>query len=224
VTLRLARDAFLRGYRMAYRGAAADDAGALLRAVGALDPDLAPFAFEGAAMAWTVREARERSVRFDDLVTSAEIRWRPFLALGMGCAQARLGRPIPDEAAAQDGYGFLHGLLDRSWRPGGEGTSRRVERGRGRALWFTTEGDAEACRRLIGDGACVSDRWRGVAIACAFAGDPRGHASLLPRAAGDRDVVAEGAREALRLWRSLGTPPRHVLEVVEAVDRGPAPQ
>lgn len=211
MSLRLARDAFLEGYRIASAGQAAHDAAALYEALGALAPIRAPFAFEGAAMAWTVREKREGSVRLECLTAAADARWQPFLALGMGCGFAKLGCGVPEEPFAQDGYGFLQGLVRRVWGLREQDTTAHIERGRGRALWFRTEGDADACAGHIGSGSFVGERWRGVATACVFAGDPNWHAARLSAAGGLEAALAAGADEALRLWQTLdGAPPRAV--------------
>ncbi|NIX25590.1 MAG: DUF1702 family protein, partial [Actinobacteria bacterium] len=153
------------------------------------------------------------------LRTACDPRWHPFLALGVGCALAKLRHELPEGPAVRDGYGFQLGLMERGWHPRGRPTTPEVERGRGRGLWFVAAGNADLCARLIGDAPHEDARWRGVGTACAFAGDPLGHAHRLPDLAGPwRPCIVDGARDALRMWRSLGPPPRRVLDTLAALD------
>ena len=220
MSLTLASTAFLEGYRLALRGDVADAPDQLTQAIRGLGPLRAPFATEGAAMAWTLRGARESAPpQLDSLVRVMDACWHPFLRLGVGCALAKLSHPVPDAPDVQDGYGFQHGLTAIAWPPPAGPTPERLDRGWGRGIWFRTGGDADACARLIGDGPASEERWRGIATACAFAGDPEGHAARLRSLSGGRgDPLRSGARDALRTWRSLGTPPARVHAVVDVLE------
>jgi hypothetical protein len=163
-------------------------------------------------MGCRLREARDPTRPLvQPLLRSADERWPPFILLGVGCALARLGTALPGLPLERDGYGFQLGLQHGPPRAAERQGDVHVARGRGRALWFVTGGDAHACARAIA--ACPADSaalWRGVGTACTFAGDPRGHAPLLPELCGEH--VAElraGAATALALWAALGdVPPR----------------
>lgn len=219
MSLATASAAFLEGYRLARVHQEAQCAAGLLPALLDLGHQCTPFAFEGAGMALRVQDERQPEAdRVAEMFDFVSPEWHPFLMLGVGCALARIGRPAPDHPVALDGYGFQLGLT------GGASTSRlattgpRMERGLGRAMWFTTGGDAPACAALLRRGLHPEERWRGVGTACAFAGDPKGHAPELARLGrGFESDLRIGAGEALRLWRSLGVePPSRVHEVVEA--------
>jgi len=216
LSLELASAAFLEGYGLAMADDSAANAPALIGRLHDLGRLRTPFAYEGAAMAWRLRDERRPAGRVDALVAASSPVWQPFLGLGVGCALARLGRDLPDEPAMLDGYGFYTCLFRGLSRATAQRTLPRVERGRGRALWFRTGGDAAACALMIASGPYVEERWRGVATACAFAGDPKGQACLLPAvAAVFARHLSDGAEEALRLWRSFGgAPPERLLDVV----------
>ena len=196
------------------------DPAALLDALLELGRLRTPFAFEGAAMAWRLRDEQDDGPpRSDALAEAAACEWHPFLDLGVGCALARLGREPPTGPTILDGYGFQLGL-----RVGVSGLRTTTadpysERGRGRALWFTTDGEASACAGAIANAKYASGLWRGVGTACAFAGDPRNQAAHLPGLALEfADDVRAGAESALTLWRSLGDdPPERVLVVLRAL-------
>ncbi|MGH7613586.1 MAG: DUF1702 family protein [Gemmatimonadales bacterium] len=219
MSLALASDAFLEGYRLALADDSPANAHTLLVWLHDLGQLRTPFAYEGAALAWRLRDERQPRGRVDSLFASASPVWHPFLGLGVGCALAKLGRCLPDDPAMLDGYGFYAGLFGGVSHITAERTVPRVERGRGRAFWFQTGGDAAACARLTAQGPYVEERWRGVATACAFAGDPKGQASWLPAmAAAFSSDLQDGAKEALRLWRSFGgEPPERVRVAVAAL-------
>lgn len=219
MSLALAQAAFLEGYRLALADESPETAHALLGQLYELGQLRTPFACEGAAMAWRLRDERQPRRRVESLFESASPIWHPFLGLGVGCALAKLGQRLPDEPAELDGYGFYTSLFGGVSGVPAELTVPRVERGRGRAFWFRTGGDAAACARLTLSGPYREERWRGVATACAFAGDPRGQAGRLPALAGAFAChLGAGAEEALRLWRSIGgNPPDRVLAVVAAL-------
>lgn len=223
MSLAAASAAFLDGYRLALQDGEVGRAPALVRSLLTLGLERAPFAHEGAAMGWTLLEERtgDTADRIGALVAATREPWHPFVKLGVGCAFAKLGRRLPEDSVTRDGYGFQLGLVDKGWSRRDRITCPRAERGRGRALWFVTGGSVEACLALIGRGPHADERWRGVATACTFAGDPRREAAILARAACGREaVVAAGAREALRLWRALGGPPDRAVDAAAALDRG----
>lgn len=219
MSLATASAAFLEGYRLARVHQEAPRAPALLQALLDLGHHRTPFAFEGAGMALRVRDEREPEAdRVAEMFDFVSREWHPFLMLGVGCALARIGRPAPDDPVALDGYGFQLGLITGASTPRVATTGPRMERGLGRAMWFTTGGDAVACAALLRRGLNLEERWRGVGTACAFAGDPKGHAPELARlGTGFESDLRLGAAEALRLWQSLrAEPPSRVHEVVEA--------
>ena len=159
-------------------------------------------------MAWRLRDARDVGPsRVEALLRTAGPEWHPFVRLGVGCALARLGLAAPEDPTVQDGYGFQLGLdsgvsgsRTRSLKP-------HFERGRGRALWFVTGGDARACARAIEGPGHRGELWRGIGTACTFAGDPLGEAGLLPPLAGVYATdLRRGSEVAMRLWASLGRP------------------
>lgn len=164
-----------------------------------VEPEMRGFAYEGAAMAFTVRDA-VRGHRTRELILGSG---RPhfFLAyIGIGFAMARLPRPLwrkvlPDLSEipfhptmswlAVDGYGFDRAYfdtarwVDRQYRPapypwGGHPGyfPRAVDQGIGRALWFIHGGRAPAVAAAVE--RFTEDRradlWSGVGLAATFAG------------------------------------------------------
>ncbi len=219
MSLEVASAAFLEGYRLAAADASPAKAHALIGQLHDLGHLRTPFAYEGAAMAWRLSDERRPGGRVEALFAAAPPVRLPFLGLGVGCALSKLGRGLPDEPAMMDGYGFHACLFGGALGGRTEHTRPRVERGRGWALWFRTGGDAAACSQMIARGPYVGERWRGVATACAFAGDPREQASLLTTLApAFASHLVEGVEEALRLWRSFEeAPPERVLDVVASL-------
>lgn len=164
-----------------------------------VEPELRGFAYEGAAMACTVRDA-VRGQRTRDLILGSG---RPhfFLAyIGIGFAMARLPRvlwskilpdlsPIPFHPTmswlAVDGYGFdlayfhTDRWVERQQRPatypwdGHPGYfPRAVDQGIGRALWFIHGGRCPAVAAAVErfDAERQGDLWSGVGLAATFAG------------------------------------------------------
>nr|WSW64807.1 DUF1702 family protein [Streptomyces sp. NBC_00995]WSW71146.1 DUF1702 family protein [Streptomyces sp. NBC_00995] len=164
-----------------------------------VEPEMRGFAYEGATMAFTVRDAI-RGHRTRDLILGSG---RPhfFLAyIGIGFAMARLPRPLwrkvlPDLSdipfhptmswLAVDGYGFDRAYfdtarwVDRQYRPapypwdGHPGYfPRAVDQGIGRALWFIHGGGVHAAATAVERFPADrrADLWSGVALAATFAG------------------------------------------------------
>ncbi len=211
MSLVLASAAFLDGYRLGLTHEA-NDLDRLQTALHELGSHRTPFAFEGAAMAWRIRDDRDQTVRhLSTFFEATDTKWHPFLALGVGCALAKLGHPPPPDPVTLDGYGFQLGLLAGISGARIASAGPRIERGRGRALWFITGGEPAACAVTINNGSQVEERWRGVATACVFAGDPKDAATeLWSLAVGFQDLLRQGAQDALALWQSLteSPPPR----------------
>ncbi|HSH75321.1 MAG TPA: DUF1702 family protein, partial [Longimicrobiales bacterium] len=203
MTLREASSAFLKGYEMARRDGDSADPAALLDGLAGLRSSIRPFAFEGAAMALAMMDAEGAGERCGALIERSDPVWHTFLKLGIGCAWARLGREAPTDPLVLDGYGFQLGLRDGVWGIEGRSMDPPAERGRGRALWFVTGGDGSACAAAISRAAGHrGELWRGVGTACAFAGDPRGHAARLSGLAnGLARHVRRGVEQGLQLWR-----------------------
>lgn len=202
--LQVARSAFVKGYEIVLRHAADGAVRSIPPRLAALGPARLPFAFEGAGKA--LRMGQERPPFRPSVAELMEItdeRWHLFLRLGVGCAEARLGSPAPEHPEVQDGYGFQLGLLY-----GASGQLRTdldaVAHGLGRAAWFVSGGHGETCASLLCGRALMAAHWRGIGMACVFAGDPMSQASSLPEIAGRyADDVRQGGRRALELWRWL---------------------
>jgi enediyne biosynthesis protein E2 len=144
-----------------------------------VEPELRGFAYEGATMASTIRDAMAagRGHRTRDLL-SGPGRPHLFLAyIGIGFAMARLPRALwrgvlPDLDSpyhptmswlAVDGYGFDRAYFDtdkwvtRQWRPPAypwlgraDYFPRAVDQGIGRALWFIHGGRATDVAAAVG--------------------------------------------------------------------------
>lgn len=223
MTLTVASEAFLEGYRLARLQEDVLDAEGLVGEIRGLGSARIPFAFEGVGMALQARdrglgEERRMPAMFE--VTSGE--WHIFLKLGIGCALARLGAPLPDDAAELDGYGFQLGLFGGGRAYPAQDRGARYARGLGRATWFSTGGDGPASAAVLSRSDEPAERWRGVGTACAFAGDPKGHARALIKLAGPHALeVRTGATEALRIWSSLTVvAPARVVSVVDTLRAG----
>jgi hypothetical protein len=149
------------------------------RRLNMVEPELRGFAYEGATMAYTVRDAMPGpSNRTRDLLMGPG---QPHLLLayiGIGFAMARLPRPlwkkiIPDLSGspfypvmtwlAVDGYGFdlayfhTKRWVDEQRRPAPypwQGAPdyflRAVDQGIGRALWFINGADPDAVTAAVG--------------------------------------------------------------------------
>jgi enediyne biosynthesis protein E2 len=172
----------------------------LQRRLAMLDPELAGFGYEGAAMACTVMDAMGRGHRTRDLLGGSG---QPhiFLAyIGIGFAMARLPRVlwkkvIPHLDASEyhptmswlavDGYGFDRAYFDTRqfvdeqhvpepypWLGAPDYFPRAVDQGIGRALWFIHGADVPAVTAAVQRFAehRQADLWSGVGLAAVFAG------------------------------------------------------
>ncbi|MYS23774.1 Protein of unknown function [Streptomyces sp. DvalAA-14] len=169
------------------------------RRLAIVEPELRGFAYEGATMAFTIRDAMrgERSRAF--LLGPAQ----PYIFLtyiGIGFAMARLPRRLwskvlPDldgspyyptmSWLAVDGYGFDRAYFDTErwvdgqfvpapypWAGDPDYFLRAVDQGIGRALWFMHGADVAAVAARVAGfaGHRRPDLWSGVGLAAAFAG------------------------------------------------------
>jgi len=217
LTLEVASSAFLDGYRAALEEDR--DVRALLDRLLHVDISRRPFAFEGGAMGCRVLDARSDGGRTAELMEQADPKWAPLIRIGIGCGLARLGTEPPDDPLTLDGFGFQVGITTGPARSGTELRASHAERGRGRALWFVTNGRPEGCRRAIDGTRHAASLWEGTGVACAFAGDPH-HAAerLLVSARGFEDAVRHGVAEAVALWSAVaGQVPDRTRDVARAI-------
>jgi hypothetical protein len=186
------------------------------RRLGLVDPEHRGFAYEGATMAFTVRDAMGRGRRTRDLLRGPG---QPhiFLAyIGIGFAMARLPRRlwrkvVPDLSGspyyptmnwlAVDGYGFDRAYFDTRrwvdeqkvpdpypWDGAPDYFPRAIDQGIGRALWFVHGARVPDVAAAVRRFAArrQADLWSGVGLAAAFAGGDSASLETLRRAAGDQ--------------------------------------
>lgn len=139
------------------------------RRLDLVDAELRGFGYEGATMAYVVRDAMgRRGTRTRDLLRGPARRHIFLAYIGIGFAMARLPRPLwksvvpelPDDPyyptmswLAVDGYGFDRAYFDTSrwvdaqrvpkpyrWEGSADYFARAVDQGIGRALWFVRGG------------------------------------------------------------------------------------
>ncbi len=211
---------FLEGYRVGLERAW--DMDALYRILLDFDPELRPFAFEGGAMAARTRDCVDSGGRAGALLGLVDPAWDPLVRLGIGCALARLGTDLPADPMTADGFGFQVGLKSGTVVSDAGLGSAEADRGRGRALWFAAQGRLDVCVGRISGRASAGALWRGVATACAFAGDPYGEAErLLGAGGGFEEEIRAGVRHAAALWTALeGEAPARTVAVERAVRAG----
>jgi hypothetical protein len=169
------------------------------RRLDMVEPELRGFAYEGATMAFTIRDTISGH-RTRELLTGPG---EPhiFLAyIGIGFAMARLPRPLWKKVLpeldgspyyptmswlAVDGYGFDLAYFHTSrwvdaqevpepypWQGAPEYFPRAVDQGIGRALWFihgACPADVAAAVSRFAEGR-RADLWSGVGLAATFAG------------------------------------------------------
>jgi enediyne biosynthesis protein E2 len=170
------------------------------RRLSMIDPEFRGFAYEGATMAFTIRDVMGRGQRARNLLLGPG---EPhiFLAyIGIGFAMARLPRglwkkAVPDLSGnayyptmswlAVDGYGFDRAYFDTKrwvgeqklpspypWQGLPDYFQRAVDQGIGRALWFICGGRPDGVAAAVGRFAShrQADLWSGVGLAATFAG------------------------------------------------------
>jgi len=180
-------------------GIEARDLWEIERRLAIVEPELRGFAYEGAAMAFTIRDVM-RGQRSRELLLGPGQPHIFLTYIGIGFAMARLPRRLwpkvlPDLSGspyyptmswlAVDGYGFDRAYFDTKrwvgrqfvpepypWAGRPDYFLRAVDQGIGRALWFIHGGDAAATGAHVGAFALQRqpDLWSGVGLAAAFAG------------------------------------------------------
>jgi enediyne biosynthesis protein E3 len=225
---------FLHGYHAALASEGLD---VLVEELGAVEPDLIGFAYEGAAMGLSLLDA---------ITPWRKDRLRSFLAgpggahaymvhVGVGWTLARLNSRV-DRAIkrldsmgldpllrwlAIDGYGFHEGYFH--WRHYVEDLARpkrlsgyaaRVfDQGLGRSLWFIDGADADRIPSTIAafPESRQADLWSGIGLASAYAGGAHRQALInLQIAAGPfRPHLAQGAAFAAKARQRAGNPACH---------------
>jgi hypothetical protein len=170
------------------------------RRLALVDAEQRGFAYEGAAMAYTVRDAMGGGNRARDLLLGPGAPHIFLTYIGVGFAMARLPRPLwkkilPDLTGSPfyptmnwlvvDGYGFDLAYFHTTkwvdeqrrpapypWRGYPDYFLRAVDQGIGRALWFIHGGRAAEVAEAVGRFAADrhADLWSGVGLAATFAG------------------------------------------------------
>jgi hypothetical protein len=182
---------FLNGYHAAME---TNDPQALAISLGGVELEFRGFAYEGAAMAWTLLDHLTpwRRDRFQKLLDGPGHPHLYMIHVGAGWAVARLPWLRRDTERAcrnfdplsrwlvLDGYGFHQGYFH--WPaavtrqivpPGVSGYARRAfDQGLGRSLWFVGGADVERILALVGSFSPKrhSDLYAGLGLACGYAG------------------------------------------------------
>ena len=178
---------FARGFRAAMAETDSEKLGPHLRRV---DPEFRGFAFEGAAVAFTVLDSLVPTAgRLRNLVQGPGVPHAWLIPVGYGWAKTQLKRMPKRPPAlfdpmsgwlAVDGAGFHHGFynaeryLDEARPKGGLSAAAApvFDQGLGRALWFYRGGDPERIASTIAGFPKErrADLWGGMASAATYAG------------------------------------------------------
>jgi hypothetical protein len=172
----------------------------LERRLSIIEPEMRGFAYEGAVMALTIRDAVRGGHRTRDLMRGPGEPHLFLAYIGIGFAMARLPRRLwrkmlPDLEGspfhptmswlAVDGYGFdlayfhTRRWVDEQrvpapypWQGDASYFPRAVDQGIGRALWFIHGGRPAAVAAAVGrfPEERRADLWAGVGLAATFAG------------------------------------------------------
>lgn len=227
---------FILGYEL---GVEQKDFGGLVIRLDSLEREFRGFAYEGAAMALSVRDVMsplpgpkltERFFAGPDYDGGPGSKHIFMAYIGLGFALARLPRflwqramprqsALPDHPSLRwlimDGYGFHMGFFEHrkwldpefrvprtSWRGPAAYTSRVIDQGLGRAMWFVYGGDVDRLYDAIGAFAPGrrADLMSGAGLAVAYAGGVGADAikAFWDRAGEFAPEVAQGAVFALR--------------------------
>jgi hypothetical protein len=224
--------AFVRGFNEVLVDG---DPSRLVARLSRVDLEYQGFAFEGAAMAFTILDhlAPKLDSRLAIYLGGPAQRHTYVAHVGAGWAIARVPwlRFSPEillskldpllRWLAVDGYGFHEGYFSstRSIRrcrvPRGlRGYARRAfDHGLGRSLWFVEGADVDRIAIDIEEFAVSrrADLWSGVALACTYAGgaDVADIERLGNATSGYRPQVAQGAAFAAKARERAGNPAAH---------------
>jgi hypothetical protein len=226
-------------------GIAGDDLPEVVRRLELIEAEQRGFAYEGAAMACAIRDARADGTggRTRELLTGPGAPHLPRIYTGIGLALARLPRSVwqgivPDHPTmtwlAVDGYGFdlayrdTRRYVDEQWVPepypwagSPEYFPRAVDQGIGRALWFLNGARPAAVTAAVNrfGEARHPDLWSGVGLAATLAGGcaPEG-LTILRLAAGEHwPQLAVGVVFAIMAGTYAGHVPEHSRLAAEAL-------
>jgi hypothetical protein len=196
------------------------------------DRELWGYAYEGAAMAFTVLDCLTpwRRDRIGEFLAGPAAAHIEIVHVGIGFSLARMHRRV-EQALPQldpifgwlavDGYGFHEGYYHWSRYAGGRAVQgpyspaalRVFDQGLGRSLWFTQCADVESITAAIADFSPqrCADLWSGVGLACAYAGGVGlSEIEALRLAAGPYKIqLAQGASFAAKARQRGGNPTAH---------------
>jgi hypothetical protein len=224
-------ETFLFGYHAALEASNPD---LLHHSLQKVEPELCGFAFEGAAMALTLRDhlmpwprAGKQLQVFLDGPGMAHVY---MVHVGVGWALARLPwrtqwpPPWLDPLLRWlviDGYGFHEGyfywrryIKEQAKPKRLSGYASRVfDQGLGRSLWFVEGADVARILKTISafPPARQADLWSGVGLACTYAGGLDGTQIMALRAAAGpfQPCLAQGAAFAAKARQRAGNPASH---------------